>query len=150
MSTFCIHLDQLFGNILYFSFNFRLLLLPSRSAQLTDSRNRTFFACILSYFVHGMQADIDQVIVFINQAQYFLFTSINHDLAESTKACNPIIYMYYIVACLQSLDFSQSDGFGLGVSGWHLIAVVTTKQLMVCITGDAYLPIHKALAQAHG
>ena len=62
-----------------------------------------------------MNADIQQIIITVNQAYGLLFFAICLNLFKPGKPSHTIIYVHHIITGRQGPQLSERDGFGLGI-----------------------------------
>ena len=145
-----IQLDEFLRKVFDLGFDLLLLLVPGRGAELGEDGEDAFLAGVFGDFVQGLQADVDEVVVFVNKTDDFLLLAVDAYFAEASKLPNAMIDVDNIVAWLQGAKRTQGDSLGLGVAFGRLVAVVTVKDLVIGVAGNAYLEVYKALAYTQG
>ena len=100
--SFCIELYQVPGNILYPAFCILLHLLPGSRTKLVYLRFRIVLPFIFWYAVKRMNADIQDVIIPVNQFYCLLYLSVHLNFFEPAEPAYPMVNMDYIISRVET------------------------------------------------
>ncbi len=145
--TFGIKRDQIFGNILHLFLGALLHLLPGTGSQLVYLGFNSLFAFVFGNAMQRLDAHEQHITVAVNQANSFLYFSVNLGFHQTRKFPDPMIDVHHIVSLMQLVQLFQRDAFLLWFPGFQLKPMVSLKNLVISVATKLKRVIDKPFVQ---
>ena len=101
--AFCVQLDQIKSNLLHLRLRLLLERLPLWTTQFIQLRRSAVFSIELTDLMQRMNADIQNVVVSIDQFYGLLYGTVIVNFLQTSEFSDTVVYMRYIITKLQSI-----------------------------------------------
>ena len=148
--SFGVELDEFFSDILDFLFGFGLEIFPGFGAEFMELGFGAVFAGIFSDFVEGVDADVEDIIVFVNESDGFLDMAVDIYFFEAGVFADTVIDMGDEIAGLQFVEHPDIEGHFFGVPLFESVSVETFEDLVVGIAGYFHIGVEEPFMDGAG
>ncbi len=144
-----IEFDQIEGEGLHFRLGLFLQAPPRGAAELAHVRRcATFLAAVFAHAVQAVDADVEDVVVAVLQADRFLHLSARIDCLQSTEHADAMVDVYHEVAGFQLRQLLQRERLRvLAETFLQPEAVVALEDLVVGVERQFQLTVDEAFVE---
>ncbi len=97
----------------------------------------------------GVDADIQQVAVLVNDPDGFLLPAVDIDLFQAVVSPDAMVDMRDIISRAQVVKLLEGDGLPAAVTVFEMVFVVSFKYLVIGVKRQVQLPVDKSFMQGN-
>ena len=161
LAAAAVEADEVAGDVLDFRFRALLHALPGTGTKTADARRLALLALVLRDLVQGVDGDIDDVIVLVDNLDHLLHGrgggrggngsgAVDGHADEASEAADAVIHMDDVVAHFKLLQFLQRESHLSRTStvAAEVVFVEAVEDLMVCEEADLQVVVGEACVQS--